>query len=93
MKAKFIRAINNTNPFDKHFWEHTDLLYEYRGYTYIVTQHNNGYAFDSIYNQHKKAQEEIDARIENKNKPIPEWEYEGSAQEGFDIFWKYIEGE
>lgn len=91
-KAKFIKAIKNRNPFDKHAWEHTDLLYEYRGHQYIVTKHNNGYAFDPLWKQHEDAQKDIDERIENQNKPKPEWKYEGSAQEGFDFFWEYVEG-
>lgn len=90
MKAKFIKALRN-NPLDKHAWEHTDLLYEYKGYQYIVTKHNNGYAFDSLYHQHQEEQKRIDDMIERKNQPIPEWKYEGSAQEGFDIFWDYVE--
>lgn len=91
MKARFIKALKNTNSFDKHSWEHTDLLYEYRGYEYIITKHNNGYAFDSLSQQHKEAQKEIDERIERKNNPIPEQKYEGSGQEGFDLAWEYFE--
>lgn len=91
-KAKFIRAIHNTNPFDRHRWEHTDLLYEYRGYEYIVTKHNNGYSSDPLYLQHKEEQAKIDAKIEHANDPIPEWKYEGSGQEGFDLFWEYVNG-
>ena len=63
-KAKFIKAIHDTNPFNKHAWEHTDLVYEYRGYEYIVTAHHNGYAFASLYEQHKEAQKEIDEMVE-----------------------------
>lgn len=92
-KAIFIKAIYNNNPFDRHAWEHTDLLYEYKGYKYIVTKHNNGYSGDTLWEQHKKEQARIDALIEHKNDPIIEWKYEGSAQEGFDIFWEYVEGD
>ena len=92
-KAKFIRAYQNRNPFDKHAWEHTELLYEYRGYEYIVTKHNNGYAFDSLKSQHEEEQHRIDELIAHKNEPINEWTYEGSAEEGFDLFWNYVEGE
>lgn len=91
MKAKFIKALYDKNPFNKHSWEHTDLLYEYRGHEYIVTKHNNGYAFDSLYKQHQEAQKKIDEMIENEGKPIAEQKYEGSGQEGFDVFWKYVE--
>ena len=92
-KAKFIKALYSKNPLDKHSWEHTDLLYEYRGHQYIVTKHNNGYAFDSLYKQHQEEQAKIDSMIEHVNDPIPEWKYEGSAQEGFDLFWDYVEAE
>lgn len=91
-KAKFIKALKNTNPFDKHAWEHTDLLYEYKGHQYIVTKDNNGYMGEPLWMQHKHEQERIDKLIEDQNKPIPECKYEGSAQEGFDIFWEYVEG-
>lgn len=89
-KAKFIKAINNTNPFNKHAWEHTDLLYEYRGHQYIITRHNNGYAFDPLWKQHKEEQEKIDYMIAHQNDIPEEPKYEGSAQEGFDLFWQYI---
>lgn len=91
MKATFIKAIYNNNPFDKHAWEHTDLLYEYKGHQYIVTKHNNGYFGDTLREQHEEAQAKIDAMIAHENDPIPEWKYEGSAQEGFDLFWNYVE--
>lgn len=92
-KARFIRVLKNTNPLDKHAWEHTDLLYEYRGYKYIVTAHNNGYAFDSLYHQHQEEQAKIDAKIEHMDDPVPEWSYSGSGEEGFDLFWNYVNGE
>ena len=88
-RAKFITAVKN-NRYGKD-WEHTELMYEYRGYTYFITQHNNGYMDKSIRVRHKEEQERIDKMIEDKNKPIPEWKYEGSAQEGFDLFWNYLE--
>ena len=86
MKAKFLGAV-------KDGWQHTELMYEYRGYEYFVTKHNNGYMDKSLRQQHEEAQKEIDERILHKNDPIPEWKYEGSAQEGFDIFWNYINEE
>lgn len=85
-KARFITAVRDG-------WQHTELEYEYRGYTYFVTKHNNGYMGESLRAQHEKAQRDIDERIEAKDKPIPEWKYEGSAQEGFDLFWKEVCGE
>lgn len=91
-KAKFIKALYDRNPLNKHAWEHTDLLYEYKGHQYIVTKHNNGYAFDSLRKQHEEEQRRIDEMIERRNQSITEWKYEGSAQEGFDVFWNYVEG-
>lgn len=73
-------------------WKHTDLLYEYRGHEYFVTKHNNGYMDKSLRQQHLEAQKEIDERISQENDPIPEYRYEGSGQEGFDIFWNEVEG-
>jgi len=84
MKAKYIGAI-------KDGWEHTILEYEYKGKRYFITKHNNGYMDKSLRQQHKEAQAEIDERIEHENDPIPEYRYEGSAEEGFDLFWDYVE--
>lgn len=93
-KAKFIKALYNRNPFGRHTWEHTDLLYEYRGHEYIITKDNNGYMGTPLWKQHQEEQAKIDYKIAHENDPIPEWKYEGSAQEGFDLFWKEItEGE
>lgn len=89
-KARFIKALRNNNPFDRHAWEHTDLLYEYRGHEYIITKHNNGCMDKSLRQQHEEAQADIDRQIEEESKPKKEWQYEGSAQEGFDLFWEYL---
>lgn len=83
--AKFIGAY-------KDGWKHTDLEYEYRGYRYFVTKDNNGYMGTPLRVQHEEAQADIDKRIEDAGKPIPEWKYEGSAQEGIDLLWNYFEG-
>jgi len=88
-KARYIGACKK-NPFDRHAWEHTDLVYEYRGHRYIVTKHNNGYAFDGLAEQHKKEQQRIDDLIAHENDPIPEWRYEGSAQEAFDKWLEWL---
>lgn len=68
------------------------LFYEYRGHEYMVTDEHNGYS-EPMWVKHKNEQERIDREIEDAKKPIPEWKYEGSAQEGFDLFWSYVEGE
>lgn len=89
-EAKYLGAFHGSNAFG-HAWEHTDLEYEYRGHRYFVTKSNNGY-MDSLKAQHEEEQRKIDELIENEGKPVPEWTYEGSAQEGFDLFWNYVEG-
>ncbi|MBR3019993.1 MAG: hypothetical protein IKH57_23445 [Clostridia bacterium] len=90
-KAKFIGAVKKS-PYDRHAWEHTELMYEYRGHQYIVTKDNNGYMGDSLPAQHKREQARIDNQIAHENDPIPEWNYKGSAQEAFDRWWKEMEG-
>ncbi len=85
-KAKYIGCTHDG-------WQHTDLHYEYRGRTYIVTKHNNGYMDKSLAEQHREEQRAIDESIASANKPHEEWQYAGSAQEGFDLFWEFVEGE
>ena len=86
MKAKYLGCVRDG-------WQHTELHYEYKGYDYFITKHNNGYMDKSLKQQHEDAQAEIDERIKHKNDPIPMYKYEGSAQEGFDLFFSYVEGE
>lgn len=86
-KATFIGACKK-NPFDRHAWEHTELCYEYRGHQYIVARDNNGYMGESLPAQHRREQARIDDLIAHENDPIPEWKYEGSAQEAFDKFFE-----
>lgn len=83
LKARYIGCIHDG-------WEHTELEYEYRGHKYFVTKHNNGYMDKSLRQQHEEEQKRIDEQIEHKDDPIPEWKYEGSCQEGFDMFWEYV---
>lgn len=71
-KAKYIGCTHNG-------WQHTDLHYEYRGHTYIVTKHNNGYMDEPMYIRHQKEQQRIDELIEHENDPIPE--YKGMSLE------------
>lgn len=66
------------------------LFYEYRGREYMVTDEHNGYS-EPMWVKHKYEQDRIDREIEEEKKPIKEWSYEGSAQEGFDIFWDFVE--
>ena len=74
-------------------WERTELYYEYKGYEYAVIKYNNGCMDAPLYIQHKTEQEKIDDWIKKKSKPIKEWKYEGSAEEGFDIFMEYVDPE
>lgn len=90
-KAKFIGATRDRNP--REDWKHTELWYEYRGNTYCVVRHNNGYMDKSLKMQHEEEQARIDAMIDNPMPAKKEWRYEGSAQEGFDLFWEYMESE
>lgn len=83
MKAKYIGCVHDG-------WQHTELIYEYKGHEYIITKHNNGYMDKSLKQQHEEEQARIDELIAHENDPIPEWKYEGSGQEGFDLFWKEI---
>lgn len=91
-KAKFLGVVKNRNPFNRRAWEWADLAYEYRGHTYIITKYNNGCSGTdcSLAYQHKQEQAAIDRMIEEANRPKPEWKYEGSGQEGFDMFWDYV---
>lgn len=86
-KATFIGACKKS-PFDRHAWQHTELCYEYRGHQYIVTRDNNGYMGESIPAQHLREQARIDELIARKDNPVPEWKYEGSAQEALDKFFE-----
>ena len=86
MKAKKILTM---------YGKYSDIVqYEYRGRKYEVE-----YAKDWSYGnggnparQHREAQERIDREIEEENKPKKEARYEDTAQYGFDLFWKYVEG-
>lgn len=91
-KAKFISVIPKgyVERFNRHAWEYTDLLYEYRGHQYIVTRYNNG-ALDSLPEQHKREQAKIDEMIEDAGKPVEPWKYEGSALEAFDKFYESLD--
>lgn len=71
-KATF-KGVVRGNRWDRHAWEHTDLLYEYRGHEYIVTKDNNGCMGTPLWEQHQEEQKRIDELIANKDKPIPEW--------------------
>lgn len=87
-----------TDKYDKRY---TYLTYEYRGHEYEVVKPNSWTACSSEYTigdktlakQHIKAQAEIDSMIDSpdpvKEEPAKQT-YEGSWQEGMDLFWKSI---
>lgn len=88
MKARYLYSTRDKNP--REAWKHTELWYEYRGRIYAVTVDNNGYMGMPLKAQHEAEQARIDREIEEAEKPKQEPKYEGSAQEGFDLFWEYI---
>lgn len=83
-KAVFTGKVRDRNGYAVH------LFYEYRGREYMVTDEHNGYS-EPMWVKHKNEQERIDREIEESKKPVKEWTYEGSAEEGFDLFWEYVE--
>lgn len=94
--AKFIGAVK-----DRYEHRYVDLEYEYRGERYLVTKPLSWTACSSDYfygdmrltEQHRRAQESIDAKLDNPPIEYPKQVYEGSAQEGLDKFWNYINGD
>ena len=85
-KAKFTGKVKDRNGYAVH------LFYEYKGREYMITDEHNGYS-EPMYVKHQNEQARIDREIEEEKRPVKEWTYKGSAQEGFDTFWKYVEGE
>lgn len=86
-KAVYKGKVRDRNGYAVH------MFYEYRGREYMITAENNGYS-EPLWVKHKNEQERIDQIIEFEEKHKgKEQTYEGSAQEGFDLFWKYVEGE
>lgn len=90
-KAKYICS----TPYEKNYY---NQHWEYRGKQYIVTvptgwgassdYYNNGY--NSQKNQHKREQEKIDAEIDNPKTKEPELIKRNGADDGFDLFWDYV---
>ena len=88
MKAKYIGKVKDKNGYTVH------LFYEYRGREYMITDYGWYAATNqTLAVQHKQEQERIDREIEEAAKPVKEWTYEGSGEEGFKVFWDYVEGE
>lgn len=86
-KATYKGKVRDRNGYAVH------LFYEYRGREYMITDEHNGYS-EPMWVKHKNEQDRIDEIIEfEKKHEGKELTYEGSAQEGFELFWEYVEGE
>lgn len=81
-KAKLVSRIK-----DKYNAYRTDLIYEYRGKTYLITAYDNGYE-ETLRDQHKKEQARIDDELDN---PQPIKPYTGDADKAFNKFFEYLE--
>lgn len=88
MKAKFIRKYYGKG-FERDF---VYLVYEYRGYEYTVYE-NRAKGNEPLSWQHKTEQTQIDAIIEAERRPKKPYRYEDSAEYGFDLFMRYINGD
>ena len=79
MRAKLIGKFN-----DKYNAYRTDLLYEYRGKTYLITAYDNGYS-ESLAIQHQREQARIDRELSESQKPIQP--YTGEVDKALDQFF------
>ena len=73
---------------DKYNAYRTDLLYEYRGKTYLITAYDNGYS-ESLRDQHKREQARIDRELLENQKPIQP--YTGEADKALEQFFEYLD--
>lgn len=73
---------------DKYNAYRTDLLYEYRGKTYLITAYDNGYS-ESLRDQHKREQARIDRELLENQKPIQP--YIGEADKALEQFFEYLD--
>ena len=72
----------------------TFVEYEYRGYKYEVEYANDlSYCVTLPKVQHETSQEAIDKMIEFKEMPKKEVKYEDTGDYGFDVFWRYVNGD
>lgn len=93
-KAIYIRSTRSRYD-RKYYIQH----WSYRGHEYMVTMPADGDpSTDFIYGdmkpaaQHRKAQAEIDEMVDNPQPEEPqEQKYEGSAQEGIDLFFNFLQ--
>lgn len=72
----------------------TTLSYKYRGEIYLVDVPHNEYTTATPMKiQHQQAQAAIDAKLDNPQEPEPELIKRNAADDGFDMFWKFVNGE
>ena len=83
MRAKLIGKVK-----DKYDSLRTDLLYGYRGKTYMITAYNNGYS-ESLAIQHQREQARIDRELMESQKPIQP--YTGEVDKALDQFFEYVD--
>lgn len=99
MKKNKARYVSSFKPrYENRYYIQT---WEYRGIQYQVEcartwdcaiQNDRG-GSESQAAQHRRAQESIDAQLDNPKIDYPEQKYKGSAQEGLDLFFKFVDGE
>ena len=88
-KATFVRAI-----YDKYDRKRVDLVYDYRGYHYIVSK--NVYLTEwenKCSDQHKEEQAKIDAKIANKDNPVEIKPAGKDVDEAMDMLFRFWNGE
>ena len=71
---------------DKYNAYRTDLVYEYRGKTYVITAYDNGYS-ESLRDRHKREQARIDRELSENQKPIQP--YTGEVEKALDELFEY----
>lgn len=83
MRAKLIGKVK-----DKYNVLRTDLVYEYRGKTYVITAYDNGYS-ESLAIQHQREQTRVDRELMENQKPIQP--YTGEVDKALDQFFEYVD--
>lgn len=92
-EAKYI----GSTPYEKCYY---NQHWEYRGHQYIVTVPTGWNGSSDYYyggymsqkKQHEREQAAIDAMIDNPQEE-PKTVSRNEADEGFDLFWNYVNGE
>lgn len=83
-KATLKNKVRDKNGYSVH------LIYEYRGYEYMIFAGNNGYS-ESLREQHKYEQHRIDTIIAEKEKQAAtEYDPEKDAWLAFEWAYKFL---